>query len=420
MSSSSGDVYIVGIGATALGKFPDQSVKDLTRAAVTAALNDSGARLEDIEAAWFSNTRQGMMEGQNTIRGQCALRAMGFEGIPIVNVENACCSSSTGLNQAFAYLKAGLAGVALVAGAEKMFYPEKRDLMFQAFRGGWDVHTQDETEARLLSLGEGLELPPEASEDTGQHSVFMDIYAALARQHMRKYGTTQRQIAAAAAKSHYHSTMNPLAQYRKDFSVDEVLSDKLISWPLTRAMCAPISDGAGALVLASGDALDKFPDEARERAVEVCASALVSGSNRDPDDLARHIGHVAAERAYTQAGVGPMDIGVAEVHDASAYAEIIQVENMGFFPAGDGGPATERGETRLGGRIPVNTSGGLLSKGHPIGATGAIQIHELVTQLRGEAGDRQVEGVRFAAAENGGGFYGIEEAATVVTVLGNG
>ena len=409
------DIHIIGIGMTPLGKFPDRSVKDLTKSAVDTALADAGAGMDDIEAAWFSNTRQGMMEGQNTVRGQCALRSMGFEGIPIVNVENACCSSSTGLNQAFAYLKAGLADVALVAGTEKMFYPEKRELMFQAFRGGWDVHTQEETERNLLALGEGLELPPEALEDTGEHSVFMDIYASLARQHMKNFGTTQRQIAAAASKSHFHSTMNPLAQYQKDFSVDDVLNDRLISWPLTRAMCAPLSDGAGALVLCNDDALDRFD---KARAVKVLASSLVSSSNRDPNDFDHHLGKMAADRAYEMAGVGPEDVDVAEVHDASAYAEIVQVENMGFCARGDGGALAESGETRLGGRIPVNTSGGLLSKGHPIGATGAIQIHELVTQLRGEAGKRQVEGARIAAAENGGGFYGIEEAATVVTVLG--
>ena len=409
------DIHIVGIGMTPLGKFPDRSVKELTKSAVDAAVADAGAGIDDIEAAWFSNTRQGMMEGQNTVRGQCALRSMGSESIPIINVENACCSSSTGLNQAFAYLKAGLADVALVAGTEKMFYPEKRELMFQAFRGGWDVHTQEETERNLLALGEGLELPPEALEDTGEHSIFMDIYASLARQHMKNFGTTQRQIAAAASKSHFHSTMNPLAQYQKDFSVDDVLNDRLISWPLTRAMCAPLSDGAGALVLCNDEALDRFD---KMRAVKVLASSLVSSSNRDPNDFDHHLGKMAADRAYEMAGVGPEDVDVAEVHDASAYAEIVQVENMGFCARGEGGALAESGETRLGGRIPVNTSGGLLSKGHPIGATGAIQIHELVTQLRGEAGKRQVEGARIAAAENGGGFYGIEEAATVVTVLG--
>jgi acetyl-CoA acetyltransferase len=165
----------------------------------------------------------------------------------------------------------------------------------------------------------------------------------------------------------------------------------------------------------SADALARF---GRSRAVEVMGTALVSGSNRAHDDLSRHLGKVAADKAYAQAGIGPQDIGVAEVHDASAYAEILQTENLGLCPPGEGGPMAERGDTRLGGRIPVNTSGGLLSKGHPIGATGAIQIHELVMQLRAEAGARQVSGARFAAAENGGGFFGVEEAATVVTILG--
>ena len=411
----SGKVYIVGIGSTAIGRHPDKSVKDLTREAVDLALGDAGATMTDIEAAWFSHTRQGMMENQNTIRGQCALRSMGFETIPIVNVENACASSSTGVNQAFANIKAGLGDVALVVGAEKMFYPDKKDLMFKAFLGGWDVHDMERSKTVLLSLGEGLDLPPEAHMDTGQHSVFMDIYASLARQHMRLHGTTARQIAAAAAKSHFHSTMNPLAQYRHDMSVDDILNDKLVAWPLTRAMCAPISDGAAAIVICSADVLSRF---GRHRAVEVMGTALVSGSNRAHDDLSRHLGKVAADKAYAQAGIGPQDIGVAEVHDASAFAEILQTENLGLCAPGEGGPMAERGDTRLGGRIPVNTSGGLLSKGHPIGATGAIQIHELVMQLRGEAGARQVSGVRFAAAENGGGFFGVEEAATVVTILG--
>ncbi len=408
-------VFVVGIGSTALGRAPDKSVKDLTREAVDLALADAGASMADIGAAWFSNTRQGIMENQNTIRGQCALRAMGFEAIPIVNVENACCSSSTGLNQAFAQIKAGLCDTALVVGAEKMFYPELKDLMFKAFMGGWDVHDMERSKATLLGLGEGLPLPPEASADTGQHSVFMDIYASLARQHMRLYGTTARQLAAAASKSHFHGSLNPLAQYQHDMSVDQVLNDKLVAWPLTRSMCAPISDGAAALVVCSEDGLKRF---GRGRAVEVLGSALVSGSNRAHDDLSRHIGRVAANRAYEQAGIGPKDIGVAEVHDASAFAEIVQSENLGLCAPGEGGVMAERGDTRLGGRVPVNTSGGLVSKGHPIGATGAIQIHELVMQLRGEAGPRQVEGARFAAAENGGGFFGIEEAATVVTILG--
>lgn len=407
-------VFIAGVGMTALGKFPQLSVKQLTRTAVEAALHDAGLQVADIEGAWFSNSRQGQMEGQNSIRGQCALRSMGFESIPIVNVENACCSSSTGLNQAFAAVKAGMIDVGLVVGTEKMFYPEKKELMLQAFRGGWDVHDEANTQRLMLSLGEGVAVPPEALADTGARSIFMDIYASLARQHMRLYGTTQAQIACVAAKNHWHSTKNPLAQYQEDMSVEQVLADRLISWPLTRAMCAPLSDGSAALVVCSEKALRRVD---RTRSVRVLASALVSGSSRAPDDLSRHLGRIAAGRAYEQAGIAPGDVDVAEVHDATAFAEILHVENLGFCEPGAGGQMAEKGVTRLGGRLPVNPSGGLVSKGHPIAATGAIQLHELVTQLRGEAGARQVPNARIAAAENGGGFFGAEEAATVVTLL---
>ncbi len=409
------EVYVIGIGMTRLGKFPDRSVKDLTRDAVGAALADAGAAQRDIEAAWFSNTRQGLLEGQNTIRGQCALRAMGFSGIPIVNVENACASSTTGLNQAAASLKAGLADIALVAGAEKMFFPDKRREMFQAFIGGTDVHLMDETLARLASLGAGV-APPAGSKDTdpAERSFFMDIYAGFARQHMKAFGTTARHIAAAAAKNHRHSTLNPLSQYRRDMSVDEVLADKPIVWPLTRAMCAPMSDGAAALVLCSGDALKRF---GAKRAVKLRASVLVSSSDRAPDDYDRHASRLAALKAYEQAGVAPGDIDVAEVHDATSFAELLQIENLGFCERGQGGWCVERGETALGGRIPINTSGGLVSKGHPIGATGAAMVHEIVAQLRHEAGARQVAEARLGLVENGGGFWGVEEAATTVTIL---
>ncbi|MEQ8700729.1 MAG: thiolase family protein [Bauldia litoralis] len=409
------DVYIAGIAMTPLGKFPDRTVKDLTREAVEDALEDAGASLPDIEAAWFANTRQGMMEGQNTIRGQCALRSLGLEGVPIANVENACASGSTALWQAVAQIRAGACEVALIAGAERMFFPEKREEMFKAFVGGTDVTTLEATHDRLTRMGEGMEPPADDPRwQSAERSFFMDIYAAMARFHMKTFGTTQRHFAQAAAKNHRHSTMNPLSQYRTDMTVDEVLADKPISWPFTRAMCAPISDGAAAAVVCAGSALDRFD---RARAVKVRGVALVSGTDRPPEALDRHIGRRAALAAYEQAGVGPADIDVAEVHDASAYAEIQQVENLGFCASGEGGPFTASGATALGGSVPVNPSGGLVSKGHPIGATGIIQLHELAIQLRGEAGERQVEGARLAAAENGGGFFGVEEAATVVTVL---
>lgn len=407
------DTHIVGVGMTPLGKHLTKSVKQLTAAAVDEALADARIGRETIEAAWFCNTRQGALEGQHNIRGQCALRAYGFEGIAVFNTDAACASSSSGLLQAHAAVKAGLFNVALVVGVEKMNYPEKRKEMFEAFKGSWDRDLADEHVKALLALGEGMDLPPEARADTGDHSVFMDIYASMARFHMKTFGTTRRQIAAVASKNHWHSQYNPLAQYRNSLTIDEVLADKLIAWPMTRSMCAPMTDGACAVVVASDEALARFD---RRRAVRIRGLGAASSSSRKPEEVSRHITRVAADRAYSAAGVAPSDISVAELHDASAIAEIIHSENCGFCDYGEGGPLVESGATRLGGRLPINTSGGLLSKGHPIGATGAIQVHEIVTQLRGEAGERQVAGARLGLTENGGGFYGLEEAACVVGI----
>ncbi len=407
------DVYIVGIGMTRLGKHPQLSVKQLTQSAVNAALTDAGCLLSAIESAWFSNTRQGVLEGQYGIRGQCALRAMGVESIPIINCDNACASSSTGVNQAWASLRAGVCDVALVVGAEKMFFPEKREQMFEAFWGGMDREIALEQLERQQTLAQALPIPAEA-QIVAERSIFMDSYAAMARHYMQMFGASQRQLAIVASKNHRHSQFNPLAQYQLAMSVDEVLADRLVSWPLTRAMCAPISDGAGALVLCSSAALARF-DHAR--AVRIRATALASGMQRAPDDLDNHIGRIAARKAYEQAGVAPSDIDVAEVHDASAFAEIRHIENLGLCEIGAGARLAETGATTIGGRIPVNPSGGLISKGHPIAATGVIQLHELVMQLRGEAGARQVPDARLAAAENGGGFYDGEEAVAAVTIL---
>ena len=409
-----GDVYLVGVGMTPFGKFLDRTVKDLTLEAVTGALADAGAGKADIESAFFANTSQSPMEGQYMVGGEIALREMGFSGIPISNVENACASASTAFHLAYTNIKAGLSDVALAVGAEKMTSRDKTKSM-AIFDGAWDVHGVDELTRRLLQLGEGMTPPPGREADANMRSVFMDVYAALAKFHMKTFGTTERQLAAVAAKNHHHSTFNPLSQYRNDMSIDDVLNARMISWPLTLPMCAPISDGAAAAILVGEEALDRFD---RKRAVKICASVLGSGSDRKPEEVEKHICRRAALKAYDIAGVGPDDMSVAEVHDASAFAEIVQVENLGFCKFGDGGKLAERGETALGGRIPVNPSGGLESKGHPIGATGLGQIYELVLQLRGEAGQRQVENARFAIAENGGGFHGYEEAAACITILG--
>lgn len=409
------NVYVIGVGMTPFGKLANLSVKDLTRLSVEAALKDAGCQTGDLEGAFFANAVQGHMEGQHIIRGQIALREMGIQRIPVVNVENACASASSAFNLALNFLRAGAGDVALAVGAEKMF-SDDRERMFSAFDSGWDITSADAIRARLVKLGEGVEVPP-GTTSPRPYSVFMDVYAAFARYHMRRFGTTQRQFAAVAAKNHEHSVENPLSQYRKAFTLDEVLGAPPITYPLTLPMCAPISDGAAAAVLCTEAALKRLGTD-RSRALRVLASVMQTGSDRLPEEVDQHCTHLAAKRAYELAGVGPADVSVAEVHDATAVGEIIQIENLGFCAFGDGGPISERGDTRIGGRIPVNPSGGLESKGHPIGATGLAQIAELVTQLRGEAGRRQVAGARIALAENGGGLHGVEEAVACITVLG--
>lgn len=406
------DVYVAGVGMTPFGRLASTSVKELTARAVSLALEDAGFEPKRIESIYFSNTSQSPLEGQHMIAGQVALRPLGFQGIPIMNVENACASSSSGLHAAFAAIRAGLCDVALAVGVDKMTHPDKAKSL-ALFDGAWDVHCAEASFAKLVAMGSLMPVPS-GREGAENRSIFMDIYAALARFHMHRFGTTERQIAAVSAKNHFHSTFNPLAQYRKDMSIEEVLAAPLISWPLTLPMCAPVTDGGSAAVLVAADALTAG---SRKRAVKVRASVLASGSDRSYEEYDRSICRLAALKAYDMAGVGPADMSVAEIHDASAFAEIAQIENLGFVDFGEGGPASERGDTRLGGRIPVNVSGGLESKGHPIAATGLGQVYELTRQLRGEAGASQVEGARFAIGENGGGFHGFEEAAACITIL---
>ncbi len=400
------DVFIAGISMTPFGKRLDESVKSLTSDAVGAALEDAGIGTGDIQSAWFANTRQPMLEGQNTIRGQIALRAAGITAIPIANIENACASGSTAILQAMAAIRADMIDVALVVGAEKMVYPDRPEQVAAAFAGGTDVHDRDSVLEYIVSLG-GEKPGPD-------RSLFMDLYAAQARVHMERFGTTQEDFARIASNTHCHGAHNPNAQYRTPFTVEEVLADKPIVYPFTRAMCAPVSDGASAAVLCSEKALRQLD---ATRAVRIRACALVSTMERSKDDYANHIGRRAANAAYEEAGVGPQDIDVVEVHDATAYAAVQQIENLGLCAPGEVGACLKRGDFRIGGRTPVNPSGGLLAKGHPVGATGVAQLYELAMQLRGEAGSRQVDGARLAIAENGGGFLGVEEGVTAVTIL---
>jgi len=411
------EVYIVGVGMTRFAKHLDRSIKSLTHEAVKAALEDAGISKDLIEAAWFSNSSWGYFSGQHSIRGEVALREMGIQRIPITNVENACASASTALNNACLAVKAAAYECVLAVGAEKMYH-EDRAKMFGAFFMGLDVERQDEQMALFSGLGKDLPVPEDVMAMGGKagqdKSVFMDVYGGMARFHMAKYGTTQRQLAAISAKNHFHSSMNSLAQYQKDMSVEEVLAARMVSYPLTVPMCAPIGDGAAAAIVCSGSFLKKPKDV---RPVRIRASVLGSGSNRSLEEETQDITFRLSAKAYEMAGLRPEDVDVAEVHDATAFGELHLYEALRFCPLGQGGPFAESGATRLGGKLPVNTSGGLESRGHPIGASGLGQIHELVTQLRGEAGQRQVEGARIALAENGGGIIGFEEAAEAIHIL---
>ncbi|TJY58390.1 thiolase family protein [Sinimarinibacterium sp. CAU 1509] len=408
------NIYIAGIAMTVFGRHKERSLADMASEAFNGALKDAGAKASDIGAAFYAGMTNGPLQGQIAIPGQVVLAQVGLDSIPIYNVENACASGSTAVHLAMQSLKAGATDVALALGAEKMNIPDKVKA-FSIFEAGWDVGRAEENFATLAKMGEGIE-PPPGSESDKPYSRFMSIYAALCRNHMKTWGTTQRQIAAVCAKNHQHSVHNPYSQFRQSFTIEDVLAAPPITYPITLPMCAPLSDGAAAAILCTAEGLKRIGTD-KSRCIKVAASVMRSFSHRSLDEPRKSVGHLSALQAYEQAGLGPEDIDVAEVHDASAMGEIIQAENLGLVPFGQGGPAAERGEFTVGGRIPINPSGGLESKGHPLGATGIGQLYELVTQLRGEAGARQVEGARHAIQENGGGLQGIEEAALAIHIL---
>ena len=408
------DVYIIGVGMIPFGKYLEKSVKTLTAEAVADVLQDADMTVKPIQAVWYSNSLWGYYENQHLIRGEVALYPLGFSGLPIINVENACASASTALHGAWMSIKAGLYECVLAVGAEKL-YNEDREKMFASFFTGVDIeHIKEHFEMwDKVKERVNIKIPQQAEVEAGKSkSAFMDIYAGMSHWHMAKYGSTQNQLAVIASKNHRHGAMNPKAQIRREMSVEEVLADKLISWPLTRSMCAPIGDGAAAAILCSASFLRKHNIK---KAVKIRASVLGTGTDRDIDG--EDIGFRLSRKAYEMAGVGPEDINVAEVHDATAFGELHQTEALGFCPEGEGGIIAELGATSLGGRIPLNPSGGLESRGHPIGASGLGQIYELVLQLRGEAGKRQVKNARLALAENGGGNIGYEEAAMCIHIL---
>jgi acetyl-CoA acetyltransferase len=376
------DVFVAGTGMIKFGRYPDQLLEDFVPPAITAALEDSGIDPGRVGIAVFGNSNGGRVAGQRV------LRELSLTGMPIINTENACAGGGTAMHVGWMSVASGLHDVALVVGMEKM---EK----------GLIPSNPGEYEAAL-----GKTLPAK--------------YALRARKHMDAYGLTPQQMAQVSVKAHQFGALNENAHYGGEVTLEDVLSSRMIAEPLTLLQCCPTTDGGAAVVLASREALTNGMADA----VRVAASAVTSGRYTNPakgepgqDD---DVGARAAEAAYAQAGLKPSDVNVAEVHDAFTIGEILAYENLGFCARGEGGRLVDEGATGLGGRLPVNPSGGRLSLGHPLGATGVVQIVELTRQLQGRQGARQVSGARVALAHvQGGSTPGIGTGAAAVHILVN-
>ncbi len=402
---------VIGVGMTRFAKHQERSLKSLTAEAVGEALADADLAPSQLQAAYFGTAASAVTVGQVMVPGQVALREMGIGGIPVVNVENACASAATAFHQACQMVTLGAHDVVLAVGAEKL-YCDDREKTFSVFSGAVDYEDFERVAAALYRRIAAAGIDVDTAGAGSARSLFMDIYAAAAIEHMRRYGSTQRDFAAVAAKTSFHGSLNPKAQFQNVMSIDEVLAARSISYPLTLPMCSPIGDGAAAAIVAS----EEFCRRAgATRPVRVRACILRSGW--DIGDEGPTVAEAVAQEAYAAAGIEAADLDVVELHDASAPAELIYYEELGLCPRGEGARFITEGHSRLGGRTPVNPSGGLLRKGHPVGATGLAQIHELSLQLRGAAGPRQVEGARLALAENGGGYVGRDAAAMVMSVL---
>lgn len=384
---------IAGVGITKFGKFIDKGVRSLTEAAVNDALNDANITGSAVNQVYFANAVAGIITGQEMIRGQVALRHTSLAGKPVVNVENACASSSTAFYLASQAVESGQADIAIVIGVEKMTHEDKR--------------------VSMGAFGKAIDLEEPAPDhvSVGSGSIFMDIYAEKTRKFMQGTGATAEDFAHVVVKSRRAGSMNPIAQFRSETTIDEVLAARAISGVLTLPMCSSISDGAAAIVLMSASAVRKYRPACP---VWVGGAVLVSGygDSKHPICAVR-----AAQAVFEKAGICPSDLHVAELHDATAPAELMHYENLGLCEQGGSAEMLRSGATDIGGRISVNPSGGLLSRGHPLGATGAAQLIEITYQLRGTAGARQRVDARVGLAENNGGQMGPDAAVATATIL---
>lgn len=385
------EVRIAGVGMTPFKRSPGRGVRQLATTAAMEALRDAGVRDRDVSRIFFGNAVAGVVSHQEMIRGQVAFRNTELAGIPLVNVENACASGGTALNLAWEAVGSGRVEVALVVGAEQLTHEDK-SRTFAALRGSTDIG----------EIGEPR--PGEAAAS----SVLMDFYAEEASAYVTEHGASPVDFARVAVKNRRNAAHNPLAQYRGPQTVEEVLNGRSIVHPLTLAMCSPVTDGAAALVLCSAE----YAARRHPAAPEIVTSRLAAGYGRGSAPVSQ-----AAGAAYAEAAIGPDDLDVLELHDAAAPAELVQYAEVGLCEPGEGHRLLRRGETEIGGRIPVNTSGGLLSRGHPLGATGCAQVVELYEQLQGRAGGRQVADARIGMAVNAGGWLGGTYATAVATIV---
>lgn len=380
------DPAVLGVGSTRFGNL-DRSARQLGGEAVLAALDDANLGPKEIELAYVANSLTGVLTGQESMVGQLSLDEAGIVGIPITRVESACASGSSALREAQFAVAAGAASNVLVLGVEVMNVAPTAEVV-TALGGAGDVELEG-------SIGQ----------------TFPGHFAMVAQRHAYEFGTTPEQWSMVAVKNHEHGALNPKAHFQRPVSLTDVLGAKRVADPLGVLDCCPVSDGAAAVIV--GDGSRPGRGDVRLRACE-----LFSGEYDDDRPITTFKATKdAAQAAYAQAGLGPDDVDLFEVHDCFSVAELLHYEDLGLCEKGEGGALVESGETRLGGRMPVNTSGGLKAKGHPVGATGVGQIVELTEQLRGEAGPRQVEGAGVGLAHCMGGFLHGDCGSMTVTVL---
>lgn len=391
------NVVIAGTGITPFG-FLTMSSRQLAAAATGQALDDAAINSDEsgfsdgmIGLVVVGNAAAGILNGQEMIRAQTSLADSRLVGVPAMTVENACASSSSAFLVGCMAIESGMHDAVVVVGVEKMSGAD-RSLPNRALATAMDV---------------------EVVQPDFESPVFMEHYAVEARKYMEQSGATDRDFAAVAAKNSLNGSMNPIAQVRGVLDIDDVLADRTIVAPLTRPMCSSIADGAAAVVLVSSTLAARLGN----RGPRVLAVANASGQHEPRTDALTPV-EIAAHFAYESAGVGPGDVHVAEVHDAATPAELELIERLGLAAIGDAPSLVRCGALAIGGERPVNTSGGLVARGHPIGATGIAQIVELADQLRGRCGPRQVANARCGLAENAGGVMGSAPAACVVTILG--